>query len=40
MKPEVVYTKAAPETGFWERVESPIARGLECALDAMAWIPR
>ena len=30
MKPEVVYTKAAPKTGFSEGMESPIAQGVKC----------
>ena len=30
MKPEVVYTKAAPKTGFSEGTESPIAQGVKC----------
>ena len=30
MKPEVVYTKSAPKTGFSEGVESPIAQGVRC----------
>lgn len=30
MKPEVVFTKAAPKTGFSEGMESPIAQGLRC----------
>ena len=30
MKPEVVFTKAAPKTGFSEGVESPIAQGVKC----------
>lgn len=30
MKPEVVYTKAAPRTGFSEGMESPIAQGVKC----------
>src|SRR3982074_65549 len=28
MKPEVVYTKSAPQTGFSEGMESPIAQGV------------
>jgi 2-iminobutanoate/2-iminopropanoate deaminase len=31
MKPEVVYTKAAPTTGFSAGMESPIAQGVKCA---------
>ena len=30
MKPEVVFTKAAPKTGFSEGTESPIAQGVKC----------
>jgi len=30
MKPEVVYTKSAPKTGFSEGTESPIAQGVKC----------
>ena len=30
MKPEVVFTKAAPKTGFTEGHESPIAQGVRC----------
>jgi enamine deaminase RidA (YjgF/YER057c/UK114 family) len=30
MKPEVVFTKAAPKTGFSEGTESPIAQGVRC----------
>ena len=30
MKPEVVYTKAAPTTGFSAGMESPIAQGVKC----------
>jgi len=30
VKPEVVYTKAAPRTGFSEGMESPIAQGVKC----------
>jgi 2-iminobutanoate/2-iminopropanoate deaminase len=30
MRPEVVYTRSAPKTGFSEGVESPIARGVKC----------
>src|SRR5262249_58707524 len=30
MKPEVVYTKSAPKTGFSEGMESPIAQGVKC----------
>ena len=30
MKPEVVYTKAAPTTGFSAGMESPIAQGVRC----------
>jgi 2-iminobutanoate/2-iminopropanoate deaminase len=30
MKPEVVYTKSAPKTGFSEGMESPIAQGVRC----------
>jgi 2-iminobutanoate/2-iminopropanoate deaminase len=30
MRPEVVYTKAAPKTGFSEGTESPIAQGVKC----------
>ena len=30
MKPEVVFTKAAPKTGFSEGGESPIAQGVKC----------
>ena len=30
MKPEIVYTKAAPKTGFSEGMESPIAQGVKC----------
>jgi len=30
VKPEVVYTKAAPKTGFSEGTESPIAQGVKC----------
>lgn len=30
MKPEVIYTKAAPKTGFSEGTESPIAQGVKC----------
>ena len=30
MKPETVYTKAAPTTGFSEGMESPIAQGVKC----------
>lgn len=30
MKPETVYTTAAPKTGFSEGMESPIAQGVKC----------
>ena len=30
MKPEVVFTSAAPKTGFSEGTESPIAQGVKC----------
>jgi len=30
MKPEVIFTKAAPKTGFSEGTESPIAQGVRC----------
>jgi 2-iminobutanoate/2-iminopropanoate deaminase len=30
VKPEVVYTKAAPTTGFSAGMESPIAQGVKC----------
>ena len=30
MKPEVVFTEAAPKTGFSEGTESPIAQGVKC----------
>jgi 2-iminobutanoate/2-iminopropanoate deaminase len=30
VKPEVVFTKAAPKTGFSEGQESPIAQGVRC----------
>jgi 2-iminobutanoate/2-iminopropanoate deaminase len=30
VKPETVYTKAAPTTGFSEGMESPIAQGVKC----------
>jgi enamine deaminase RidA (YjgF/YER057c/UK114 family) len=30
VKPEVVYTKAAPKTGFSEGMDSPIAQGVKC----------
>ena len=30
MKPEVVFTKSAPKTGFSEGTESPIAQGVKC----------
>ena len=30
MKPEVVYTKCAPKTGFSEGTDSPIAQGVKC----------
>jgi len=30
VKPEVVFTKAAPKTGFTEGHESPIAQGVRC----------
>jgi 2-iminobutanoate/2-iminopropanoate deaminase len=30
MKPEVVFTKAAPKTGFSDGTESPIAQGVRC----------
>ncbi len=30
MKPEVVFTKAAPKTGFSQGMESPIAQGVKC----------
>jgi len=30
MKPEVVYTKAAPTTGFSAGMDSPIAQGVKC----------
>ena len=30
MKPEVVFTNAAPKTGFSEGQESPIAQGVRC----------
>ena len=30
MKPEVVYTKSAPKTGFSEGTESPSAQGVTC----------
>src|SRR5712692_10010362 len=30
MKPEVIYTKSAPKTGFSEGTESPIAQGVKC----------
>ena len=30
MRPEIVFTKAAPKTGFSEGQESPIAQGVKC----------
>lgn len=30
MKPEVVFTRSAPKTGFSDGVESPIAQGVKC----------
>ena len=30
MKPEVIYTKSAPKTGFSEGMESPIAQAVKC----------
>ena len=30
MRPEVVFTSAAPKTGFSEGTESPIAQGVKC----------
>jgi 2-iminobutanoate/2-iminopropanoate deaminase len=30
VKPEVVFTQAAPKTGFSEGTESPIAQGVKC----------
>jgi 2-iminobutanoate/2-iminopropanoate deaminase len=30
MTPEVVYTRAAPKTGFSEGTDSPIAQGVKC----------
>ena len=30
MKPQVVFTTAAPKTGFSEGTESPIAQGVKC----------
>lgn len=30
MRPEVVYTKTAPKTGFSEGMASPIAQGVRC----------
>jgi 2-iminobutanoate/2-iminopropanoate deaminase len=30
VKPEVVFTKAAPKTGFSQGMESPIAQGVKC----------
>jgi 2-iminobutanoate/2-iminopropanoate deaminase len=30
MKPEVIYTKSAPKTGFSEGTDSPIAQGVKC----------
>ena len=30
MKPEVIFTKSAPKTGFSEGTESPIAQGVRC----------
>lgn len=30
MKPEVVFTRSAPKTGFSEGVDSPIAQGVKC----------
>src|SRR5947207_15848900 len=30
MKPEIVFTSAAPKTGFSEGTESPIAQGVKC----------
>ena len=39
MKPEVVYTKAAPKTGFSEGTESPIAQGVSVEIDCIAYIP-
>ena len=32
MQPEVVFTKAAPKTGFSEGTESPIAQGVKCGV--------
>ena len=40
MKPEVVFTKAAPKTGFSQDMESPIAQGVNVEIDAIAWVPR
>jgi hypothetical protein len=39
MKPEVVYTKSAPKTGFSECTESPIAQGVNVEIDCIAYIP-
>src|SRR5207237_5134387 len=30
VRPEIVFTKAAPKTGFSEGQESPIAQGVKC----------
>jgi enamine deaminase RidA (YjgF/YER057c/UK114 family) len=30
MRPQVVYTKAAPKTGFSGGMESPFAQGVKC----------